>query len=199
MTARDNLTTSNPIPTDLLIVKEFVYDKCGYDLTDLKTEIESAEYAACTFRLNGMAIKYRVSKITPTKTGQFVAIWKRNHKGVTEPFDFSDDIDFLIITTRSGDNFGQFIFPKSVLLNKGIMSGSNKEGKRGIRVYPPWDKTTNKQAEKTQQWQTEYFLKIPNDSSIDLIRAKKLFNSPTNDQQKPVVVSDDNIRLIIKP
>ncbi len=168
------LTTLNSIHSGLLYAKEFVYDKYDFDFTDLKTEVESQKYGACTFKLNGMAIKHRGSKITPTKTGQFVTLWKRNLNGVTEPFDISDDIDLVIISTGNNTHFGQFIFPKSVLLNKGIMSGNNKKGKRGIRVYPPWDKAPNKQAEKTQKWQSDYFLGITNDNPIDLNRAKRL-------------------------
>jgi len=36
------------------------------------------------------------------------------------------------------------------LADKSIISKNGKLGKRGIRVYPPWDMVTNKQAEKTQ-------------------------------------------------
>ncbi len=160
---------------DLKVVKELVYDKCGFDLTNFKQHLESTEYGACSFRLNGKTIQYRISKITPTKTGQFVTIWKRNTDGITEPFDILDDLDFIIITSKSGENFGQFIFPKSVLLDKGIITGNNKEGKRGIRVYPPWDIATNQQAIKTQSWQIKYFLTIKNDNSTDLDLPKKLF------------------------
>ena len=175
MTTENTLTILNSIHSDLKIVKELVYDKCGFDLTDLKQNLESVEYAACSFRLNGKTIQHRVSKITPTKMGQFVTIWKRNKEGITEPFDILDDIDFIIITSKSSDNFGQFIFPKSVLADNGIITKNGKEGKRGIRVYPPWDITTNKQALKTQSWQTKYFLTIKKDNSTDLDLTKKLF------------------------
>ena len=175
MTTKSILTTINPFHNDLKIVKELLYDKCGFDWTDPKWNSESVEYGACSFGLNGKTIQYRVSKITPTKTGQFVAIWKRNADGITEPFDISDDIDFIVITSKSGDNFGQFIFSKSVLADKGIIKQNGKEGKRGIRVYPPWDNATNKQAKKTQSWQTKYFLTIKNDNSTDFILIKKLF------------------------
>jgi hypothetical protein len=74
------------IHSDLKVAKELVYDKCGFDLTDPKLNSESSEYGACSFGLNGKKIQHRVSKITPTKTGQFVAIWKRNKDGITEPF-----------------------------------------------------------------------------------------------------------------
>jgi hypothetical protein len=175
MTTENVLTTHNSIHSDLKAVKELVYDKCGFDLSNLKQNLESVEYGACSFKLNGKTIQYRVSKITPKKTGQFVAIWKRNKNGITEPFDISDDLDFIIIISKSGDNFGQFVFPKSVLADKGIITRNGKEGKRGIRVYPPWDITTNKQADKTQSWQTKYFLTIKNHNSTDLELTKRLF------------------------
>ena len=176
MTTENTLTLLNSIHSDLKAVKELVYDKCGFDLKNLKQNIESKEYGACTFELNGKKIEQRISKITPTKTGQFVTIWKRNKEGITEPFDISDDFDFIIITSKSGDNFGQFIFPKSVLADKGIITRNGKIGKRGIRVYPPWVIVTNKQAVKTQSWQTKYFLTIKNHNSTDLNLTKKLFN-----------------------
>ena len=174
MTLENTLTLLNSIHNDLKIVKELVYDKCGFDLTDLKQNLESKEYGACSFVLNGKTIQQRISKITPTKTGQFVTIWKRNENGITAPFDNSDDFDFVIITARNDNNFGQFIFPKSVLADNGIITQNGKEGKRGIRVYPPWDIVTNKQAMKTQNWQTKYFLTIKNDNKTDLDLATKL-------------------------
>ncbi|WP_316765428.1 MepB family protein [Pedobacter frigiditerrae] len=146
------------------IIKNF-YNKCGFDFSNLKAEKESSEYDACTFQLNGKTIIHRTAKITPTKIGQFVTIWKRNENGQTEPFHVNDDFDLMIISTRKGDLFGQFIFPKSILLEKGIISSNKAQGKRGIRVYPPWDVTLNKQAQKTQQWQTEYFVDDTNEST----------------------------------
>lgn len=175
MTTESTSIIVNSFHSDLKVAKELVYDKCGFDLAYPKLDSESSEYGACSFELNGMTIQHRVSKITPTKTGQFVTIWKRNKDGMTEPFDISDDIDFIIITSKSGDNFGQFIFPKSVLADKGIITRNGKEGKRGIRVYPPWDMATNKQAQKTQSWQKKYFLTIETHNSTDLSLIKNLF------------------------
>ncbi len=67
------------------------------------------------------------------------------------------------------------MFPKAVLLEKGIISNNNISGKRGIRVYPPWDIPTSKQAEKSQLWQTKYFYSI-NKESFDIDLVKKLFS-----------------------
>lgn len=172
------MKTENSLYNELKVIKELVYDKCGFKLTNLKLNSESVEYGACSFKLDGLRIEHRVSKITPTKTGQFVTIWKRNINGVTEPFDILDDFDFVIITSKSEGSIGQFIFPKSVLAEKGIISQSGKDGKRGIRVYPSWDKATNRQAAKTQSWQTKYFVTINNDNAIDIGLTRKLFDNP---------------------
>lgn len=175
MTTESTLTIIDSFHKDLRIAKELVYDKCGFDFSDPKLNSESAEYGACSFRLNSKAIQHRVSKITPTKTGQFVTIWKRNKEGITEPFDISDNLDFVVISARSGEYFGQFVFPKAALADNGIVTRNGKEGKRGIRIYPPWDIAANKQAERTQRWQIKYFLTIKNNDSTDLELANRLF------------------------
>lgn len=159
---------------DLLVAKELIYDKANFDITNLKLNPESKDYSACSFELNGLKIEYRASKITPTKTGQFVTIWKRNRSGITEPFDISDDIDFIVVASESDHSFGQFIFPKAILAEKGIIRVNGRYGKRGIRVYPPWSRTTSKQAAKSQCWQVEYFLEVRKDGPSDLDVAKKL-------------------------
>ena len=67
---------------------------------------------------------------------------------------------------------GQFIFPKLVLVDEGVFAQNGKGGKRGIRVYPTWDTTHCKQAERTQSWQAKYFFSIHSNSpmNIDLVR-----------------------------
>ena len=180
MTINNTLKTLNPIYNDLKVMKELVYDKCGFEFANYRIENESEDYSACTFELNGNKVKYRHSKISPTKTGQFVTIWKRNAAGITEPFSFTDDIDLIIITARSDNNFGQFIFTKDLLIRQKIITCNNIEGKRGIRVYPPWDKVTSKQAEKTQKWQNDYFIIICEDNSFDIAKTKKIISKTTN-------------------
>ena len=175
------MTPESPLYANLITVKELVYDNCGFEFTNLKLNSESVEYGACSFELNGHTVEHRVSKITPAKAGQFVTIWKRNKNGVTAPFDFSDNIDFVVITSKSGDNIGQFIFPKLGLADKGIISQNGKDGKRGIRVYPPWDTVTNSQAETTKNWQTKYFVTIKSKNHAVLDRTRKLFNKDGTD------------------
>ena len=139
--------------TYLANIKMNIYDKYGIDISDFKQEAESKEYDACQFKLNGFRIISRTSKITPKKIGQFVTFWKRNTNGPIAPFHESDPFDFYIINIASENKLGQFVFPKAVLLKKGIISTDNKEGKRGFRVYPIWDTVISKQALLTQKWQ----------------------------------------------
>jgi hypothetical protein len=157
-------------------IKQLVYDKCDFVVDNIQYNTESIEYGACSFTINGKKIVYRVSKITPKKVGQFVTIWQRNKDGITEPYDVSDDLDFIIITSASETQLGQFVFPKAVLVQHGIVTNYNKAGKRGIRVYPPWEITTNAQAKKTQLWQLEYFIQIVSDDSRNILWLKQLIN-----------------------
>lgn len=162
------------LPGSDLALARTVYDRCEFILANLIRNLESEEYGACSFELNGRAIQYRVSKTTPTKPGQFVTVWKRNAEGITEPYNISDRLDFIVITSRRGNDVGQFIFPRSILADQGVLTANGKVGKRGIRVYPPWDFPTNKQAAKTQRWQTQYFVTIQGDNPTDLNVIKEL-------------------------
>ncbi|MFC6099085.1 MepB family protein [Olivibacter domesticus] len=164
----------NNIHKDLLTAITLVYKRCGAECTSPIADAESADYAAFTFKINKLTVKYRAAKITPTKIGQFVTLWKREKGCPIQPFHLSDDIDIFIVSTRYENRLGQFIFPKTALLKHGILSDENKDGKRAIRVYPPWDCATNKQAQKSQQWQLSYFLEIQPVPTIDLQQAKKL-------------------------
>lgn len=146
-------------PKNLRSVKKHISDLIGFEITDFIEESESREYEACTFKLDNKSVKFRSAKITPTKIGQFVALWKRNQAGITQPHDDSDPFDLYIINVRKEKLSGQFVFTKQALIEQSILSTSEKEGKRGFRVYPPWDVTANKQAQKTQKWQAEFFYK----------------------------------------
>ena len=161
--------------SDFLIVKNCIYAPCLFECSFPLVEAESSEYGACAFTLNGLSVLFRTAKITPTKVGQFVSVWKRIPGDTTRPCDESDNIDFFVINVRMGNHFGQFVFPKSILLEKDIMSQNSKGGKRGARVYPPWDLTTNKQAIQTQKWQLNYFLDIPENQEVNMGRARLLY------------------------
>jgi hypothetical protein len=126
-------------------------------VTNYQLHKESKAYKACSYEINGVKIIERTAKITPTKIGQFVTCWKRNSAGITEPHKDSDDVHFFYIKVIYNDQKGVFKFSKETLIEHGILSTEKKDGKRGFRVYPIWDKPISKQALKTQQWQLNYF------------------------------------------
>ncbi len=160
---------------NLLETKELLFDKLDFTMSNIEIEKESAEYCAHRFEINNRKILFRQARITPTKVGQFVTLWKRNSiKSVIEPFEASVNIDLFVINVKSEKQFGQFVFSKSILIEKGIIS-DKKVGKRAIRVYPIWDLTQSKQAQKTQNWQLDYFLDIRIDGNLDINRAKLLY------------------------
>jgi len=162
------------LPTEFLYLKKLLSKNNDFEISQVLIEKESSEYGACSFILNNKNIRFRSAKITPTKTGQFVTLWKRINQGPIQPFDNSDPIDVFIISVRKKDYFGLFAFPKAVLIDKGIVS-DKKEGKRAIRVYPSWDLTTSKQAQKTQKWQLDYFVEIPENETMDSELVKSFF------------------------
>ncbi|SFX40569.1 hypothetical protein SAMN03097694_1989 [Janthinobacterium lividum] len=122
-------------------------------------EAESADYGACRAELDGKRLVLRVAKTTPTKTGQFVTVWKRPHPDAEiAPLDDADPVDVVIIAASDGAQHGFFIFPRKVLLERGVMSRAGHGGKRALRVYPPWCVPESVLAQRTQRWQEEWFV-----------------------------------------
>ncbi|WP_283749343.1 MepB family protein [Bacillus cereus] len=176
ISGQNSWASSFTIHSDLLATKDFVYSPCRFECSQPRRETQNAEYGAYIFNLSALSIRFRVAKITPTKVGQFVTLWERIWDGPIQPYDISDPVDLFVISTRDGNNFGQFVFPKAVRCDQDIVSNKGKGGKRAIRVYPPWDKPTSRQAQKTQIWQLEYFLEIPVNRPIDCARAQMLYS-----------------------
>lgn len=147
-----------------------IYTPNGIALYNIAPEEESHEYNATTFEIANKKIIFRTAKITPTKVGLFVALWKRIAKGPIMPFDITDPFDFCIISVRKDRYVGQFIFSKEALAVHDVISREGKGGKRAIRVYPPWDLPDNRQAKKTQAWQLNYFVNM----NVDEFDGKRL-------------------------
>lgn len=144
--------------TDLANLQSLLFRHLDLTFSTCTKDPECEDYSGQTCVLSSFLVKFRKAKITPKKTGQFVTVWQRNIAGITIPFTSTDPFDFYIIMTEDYNRIGYFIFPRSVLSERGILTTAKKEGKRGFRVYPDWDTPTNKQATQTQQWQSLYFI-----------------------------------------
>ncbi|ERJ59065.1 MepB family protein [Sphingobacterium paucimobilis] len=149
----------------LYFLNDRLVEVFGIGISDIQVENEAKDYSGCHFKIGDLQFKYRKAKVTPKKIGQFVALWKRNAAGKTEPYHIDDPFDFYIVETQYGDQSGCFIFSKSVLVEREILSKENSEGKRGFRVYPIWDTPDNKQAIMTKNWQVRFFHRIEGSSN----------------------------------
>ncbi|MFJ3234025.1 MepB family protein [Streptomyces sp. NPDC086787] len=161
---------------DLLAARTLVYDAIGSSCSQPVPEPESAEYAAHGFMLDGLSVRFRVAKTTPTKVGQFVTVWQRSAQGPIRPFDADDGVDLFVISSRDDSHFGHFVFPREVLCERDVVSRNGSGGKRGFRVYPPWVTPTSRQASGTQAWQVDHFLSLGPDEPLDGARARALYH-----------------------
>lgn len=174
-----NKGNQNPfyVHPELFLSNKYIYERCGFICTSNPvSEPESSEYGAFKLSLNTIQIEFRVAKTTPTKNGHFVTLWKRIDKEPIAPYDIKDPVDLFVVCIREGDKFGQFVFPKHVLVANYIVSSDGKSGKRAFRVYAPWIKTKSPQASKTQNWQIKYFVDLSGkNEKLDFGHIRKLY------------------------
>ncbi|MGL1888919.1 MAG: MepB family protein [Reichenbachiella sp.] len=180
----------------------------GYKITkniELGAVPESSKYEALVVGLNDKVIFSRKGKVTPDRPGAFLAVWGRpslqtvnGNKPV--PLKYNE-LDYLFVQVQEHSNItttttttttnesmgrlktGMFIFPISLLIEKGIVSSAKHKGKTGFRVFPPWSqdrggvgtKVFSSSGKKTQKWQQPYFLEIDENGLIDQSGLKEIF------------------------
>jgi hypothetical protein len=151
------------------------YEPNHLTIKAVREEAQNSDYGAGIFQLNSKSVRFRVAKITPTKTGQFVAFWEKDGDNKNQAFSYEKATDLLVINTFASNHFGQFVFPKEVLVKQNILKTAAAKGKMAIRVYPGWENPTNKQAVDTQKWQLEYFAGMSNTASLPVQELLKLY------------------------
>ena len=118
----------------------------------------NGDYEGIYFVIDSIKYHSRIGKKTSKKSGYFTTFWTKNLSGTNSPYTAAMDIDYLIIAILDGDKKGLFVFPKTVLIQKGILTSTTHKGKMGFRVYAPWDVNLNKTATTTASWQQQYFV-----------------------------------------
>ncbi|WP_208559101.1 MepB family protein [Marinilactibacillus kalidii] len=142
--------------------------KIGHgDLTNITYETQNAEYEGICFNVGQYLYRSRLAKRTPKKAGYFVAFWEKDSNSKNQPYVFQDSPDKLIVSIVDKEKIGQFIFPKAVLHEQGILKSETSKGKMAIRIYPTWEKDLNPSATKTKKWQSAYFIDLTKDTAID--------------------------------
>ncbi|GGD96256.1 MepB family protein [Paenibacillus nasutitermitis] len=162
----------------LAYVNERVYEPNHLSIQAIQEETQNADYGAGVFLLNSRSVRFRVAKITPAKTGQFVAFWEKGPDNKNQAFSYENAADLWVIHTFAADShaFGQFVFPKEVLMQHNILKTGSVKGKMAIRVYPAWDTPTSKQAIATQKWQLPYFAAVDHNNSRQIQELLHLYD-----------------------
>ena len=156
---------------------DLIFKPLHLNISEIIQDQECEEYYGFNFKINDIKIKFRKSKLTPKKVGQFVTFWKRDQDKKTIPFGINDDFDFYLILIEENDNAGCFIFPKFTLEKEDLISSQLKTGKRGFRIYANWHLPNNKQAEKTKLWQTQYFIDFSDKETSITEKFETILNS----------------------
>ncbi len=168
----------NKFNKTLAYINELLYEPNNSTIKDIHEETQNSDYGAGLFQLNSKSVRFRVAKITPNKIGQFVSFWEKDETNKNQAFSYDNATDLLVINTfNDNGDFGQFVFPKEVLLKQNILKTVNTKGKMAIRVYPSWDTPTSQQALATQKWQLPYFIKIDDASSLSIHELLKLYSN----------------------
>ncbi|QGG52086.1 MepB family protein [Lysinibacillus pakistanensis] len=167
----------NEFNKTLTFVNELLYEPNHLTIKNIREESQNSDYGAGVFQLNSKSVRFRVAKITPNKVGQFVSFWEKDEANKNQAFSYDNATDLLVINTfnNTGD-FGQFVFPKEVLLKQNILKTANTKGKMAIRVYPSWDTPSSKQAIATKKWQSPYFVKMEATTRLSIHELLKLYS-----------------------
>ncbi|RZU62765.1 MepB family protein [Zhihengliuella halotolerans] len=120
-------------------------------------EEQNSDYESGIVDINGEHWRIRTARITPTKAGAFVAVWRRNADGETEPFPADEAVSGLMVFVVDGHRRGCFRFTSERLAELGITRGNRSPGKRGFRLYPSWCEDLNPTAARAQAAQASSF------------------------------------------
>lgn len=145
-----------------------------FNISNISKEKWNSEYEAISMQVNDVKIKSRLAKKTNKKKGQFLSVWTKDDENKNRSFTFKEIEELLVVNIIEGRYYGQFVFPKMILLKQQILMTTENKGKMAFRVYPPWDKDLNNTAAKTQKWQNKYFVDLT--TNIDKNKIKKLYN-----------------------
>lgn len=127
------------------------------EVKDLTEEKYNQDYEALTFSFKEETYQSRLAKKTPTKSGYFVTCWTKDEDNYNRPYKIEEFADYLIVAVIDDELNDYFLFPRELLVEKGILASSKYQGKMAFRVYPKWCNQLNKTAGQTQKWQCKYF------------------------------------------
>lgn len=147
----------------------------GHEITSITEEKQNSEYKGFSFSVYEHTYRSRLAKLTAKKKGYFVAFWEKDINNRNQAYSYDESPNKIVISVIDNERKGQFIFPKSVLLQQGVLRSETSKGKMAMRVYPSWEQELNSSAEKSQKWQMKYFIDVS--KAVDIARLTDLYFS----------------------
>lgn len=126
----------------------------------IQIEEQNSDYESGVAHIGKEQWRIRTARITPTKPGAFVAVWKRDEGGSTRPFTADESLSGLLVFVAEQERFGVFQFTTAHLTTLGYARSELHPGKRGFRLYAPWCSDLNPQASRTQRAQAAAFFEL---------------------------------------
>ena len=126
----------------------------------VQAEEQNSDYESGVALIGTEQWRIRTARITPTKPGAFVAVWKRGEGGSTRPFTSNEALSGLLVFAEEEERFGVFRFTAMHLLSLGYITSASHPGKRGFRVYPSWSSELNPQASRAKRAQAPAFTEL---------------------------------------
>lgn len=126
----------------------------------IQIEEQNSDYESGVALIGKEQWRIRTARITPTKSGAFVAVWKRDEGGSTRPFTADESMSGLLVFVEEQERFGVFQFTPAYLISLRYVSSELHPGKRGFRLYPAWCTNLNPQAIRTQRAQAAAFTEL---------------------------------------
>ena len=98
----------------LTFAKEKIYEPNNLNVKFAEEERQNYKYGAGKFEVSGRTVRFRVAHITPTKIGQFVAMWKKDKTNKNQAFSVEGAPDLLVIMTiKNKTEWGSIYFSKT--------------------------------------------------------------------------------------
>ena len=128
------------------------------EVKDLTEEKYNQDYEALTFSFKEETYQSRLAKKTPTKAGYFVTCWTKDENNCNQPYSKEAFADYLMIIVIDEELSGYFLFPRELLVEKGILTTFEHKGKMAFRVYPRGGNHGKKTEGKTQRGKGKWLL-----------------------------------------
>ena len=130
---------------------------------------------------NDIGVSYvnRIARKTPKKPGYFLSFWQKDENNKNTPFTSNDAADYLVVVINTIEEQGYFVFPRSILEEKGILKTNKHKGKMGFRIYTK-DDNLNPTAQKTYEWMQPFYTPLAMTQYLESLH--RVLNSSSTDE-----------------